>query len=61
MLPLPVLNGEAGRVRVVPAIAVMPVLAPRAGVASVRAFVSLMATVAPVEFSVTAPVKSLLV
>ena len=50
---------KAGSVRVVPAIAVIPVLAPRVGLASVSAFVSVMETVAPVEFSVTAPVKSL--
>ena len=43
----------------VPAIAEMPVLAPKVGLASVKALVSLMETLAPVEFKLTAPVKSL--
>lgn len=59
MLPVPVLKAKAGRVRMVPAIAVMPVLAPRVGVASVSASVSLIETVAPDEFKLTAPVKLL--
>jgi hypothetical protein len=59
MLPVPVLKLKLGRVRVVPAIAVMPVLVSRAGLASDRALASLMATVAPVEFKLTGPVKSL--
>ena len=60
MFPVPVLKLKmAGSVRVVPAIAVMPVLAPRVGLASVSAFVSVMATLAPVEFRVTDPLNSL--
>ena len=59
ILPALVLRLKAEKLRVVPAIAVMPVLAPRVGLASVSAFASVMETVAPVEFSVTAPVKSL--
>ena len=59
MLPVPVLKLKAGRVRMVPAIADMPVLPPKVGLASVRALASQMATVAPVEFKLTDPVKSL--
>ena len=59
MLPVPVLKLKLGRVRVVPAIAVMPVLVSRVGLARVRALASLMRTVAPVEFKLTGPVKSL--
>jgi hypothetical protein len=60
MFPVPVLKLKAGKVRVVPAIAVMPVFAPRFGLASASALVSVIATVAPVEFNATEPVKSLL-
>ena len=59
IVPAPVLRLKAEKLRVVPAIAVMPVLAPRVGPASVSAFASVMATVALVEFNVTLPVKSL--
>ena len=60
MLPVPVLRLKAESVRVVPATAVIPVLAPSVGLASVSALASLMDTVAPVEFKLTEPVKSLL-
>lgn len=59
MFPVPVLKLKLGRVRVVPAIVWISVLAPRVGIASVNALASVMATVAPVEFRVTTPLKSL--
>jgi hypothetical protein len=58
MFPVPVLKLVPGNVNTVPAIAVIPVFAPSVGTASVSAFVSWIATLAPVAFSVTAPVKS---
>ena len=60
MLPVPVLKlVAAGKVSVVPAIAVIPVFAPSAGTANVRALTSLTETEVPVALRVTAPVKSL--
>ena len=58
ILPVPVLNANAGKVSVEPAIAVMPVFAPSVGAARVRALASLTETAVPVELSVTAPEKS---
>ncbi len=58
-MPVPVEIAAAGRVKVVPAIAVIPAFVPKVGVASVNAFVSVIATLfAPVLVKVTAPVKS---
>ena len=61
ILPVPVFKAVAGSVNVVPAIAVMAVFRPSDGAARVRASVSRIATVAPVAFNVTAPVKLLVV
>ena len=53
--PVPVLKFVvAGSVNVVPATAAMPVFAPRVGTASVRAFLSVIDTLAPEPMSVTA-------
>ncbi len=59
MLPVPVLKlVTAGKVSVVPAIAVIPVFAPSAGAANVNALLSVTETLVPVLLSVTAPMKS---
>ena len=59
IFPVPVLIAPAGRVKTVPAIAVIPVFAPKTGAERVSALTSVTETLTPLLLNPTAPVKSL--